>query len=47
MIMKVIKFKLNNKIFILNEEDAVYYSEDGNQANYIELLDDEIIEFEM
>jgi hypothetical protein len=40
--MKVLKFKLNNKIFTLNEKDGKYYSEDGKWANYI---NDEVIEF--
>lgn len=43
--MKVIKFKLNNKIFTLNEREGKYYSEDGNWANYVEMLNDEVIEF--
>ncbi len=37
--MQVKKFKLNGKIFTLNKEDGKYYSEDGNWANYVELLD--------
>ena len=37
--LKVKKFKLNGKIFTLNESDGRYYSEDGNWANYIEWLD--------
>lgn len=44
--MRVKKFKLNGKIFTLNKEDGKYYSEDGNWANYVEMLNDEVIEFE-
>lgn len=43
--MEVIKFKLNNKIFTLNEKDGKYYSEDGKWAKYVEMLNDEVIEF--
>ena len=43
--MRVTKFKLNNKIFTLNKEDSKYYSEDGNWANYVETLNDEVIEY--
>lgn len=43
--MKVIKFKLNGKIFTLNKKDNKYYAEDGNWAYYVEMLNDEIIEF--
>jgi hypothetical protein len=39
-LMKVIKFKLNGT---LNEEDGKYYSEDGKWANYVEMLNDEVI----
>lgn len=42
--MTVVKFKLNNKIFTLNKEDDKYYAEDGNWANYVEMLNDEVIE---
>ena len=38
--MRVLKFKLNGKIFTLNNEDGKYYSEDGNWANYCEMLDE-------
>ena len=41
----VLKFKLNDKIFTLNEIDGRYYSEDGNWANNIDILNDEVIEF--
>lgn len=41
----VLKFKLNDKIFTLNKTDGRYYSEDGNWANYIDTLNDEVIEF--
>ena len=45
--MKVIKFKLNGKIFTLNKEDGKYYSEDGNWANYCETLDEgSVVEIE-
>ncbi len=43
--MDVIKFKLNGKISTLNEKDGKYYSPDGNWANYVSLLNDEVIEF--
>ena len=43
--MKVIKFKLNGKIFTLNEEAGKYYSPDGNWANYVSMLNDEVLEF--
>ncbi len=42
--MKVLKFKLNGKIFTLNEKDGRYYSPDGNWANYVSMLNDEVIE---
>ena len=41
---KVTKFKLHDKIFTLNEEDGKYYSPDGNWANYVSLLNDEVKE---
>ena len=45
--MKVIKFRLNGKIFTLNKEDGKYYSEDGNWANYCETLDEgSVVEIE-
>ena len=44
--MRVTKFKLNNKLFTLNKEDNKYYSEDGNWANYVEILNDEVIEYD-
>ena len=45
--MKVIKFRLNGKIFTLNKEDGRYYSEDGNWANYCETLDEgSVVEIE-
>lgn len=37
--MQVKKFKLNGKVFTLNESDGKYYSEDGNWAHYIGVLD--------
>lgn len=43
--MKVIKFKLNGKVFTLNKEDGKYYAPDGNWANYVEILKDEVIEY--
>ena len=44
--MRVVKFKLNNKIFTLNKQDGKYYSEDGNWANYFSMLGDEVIEYD-
>lgn len=43
--MEVVKFKLNSKVFTLNDKDGLYYSEDGNWAHYVEILNDEVIEF--
>lgn len=41
----VLKFNLNGKVFTLNEADGRYYSEDGNWANYVSMLNDEVIKF--
>ncbi len=43
--MEVVKFKLNGKVFTLSDKNGLYYSEDGNYAHYVEMLNDEVIEF--
>jgi hypothetical protein len=37
---KVLSFELNKKIFKLDENKNKYFAEDGNYANYVEMLND-------